>query len=95
VDTAATHHQDGGPATFTHGGGHLEWYIRRTKGKRAALRALEVTGATVVQDGDGEAAGCAPVTAIESINKVIQPFKRKDPAIGRARGAKLTAGMPT
>ena len=77
------------------GDGRLEWFLRRTNGKAAAVRALAAAGAIVAQDGDGEAAGSAPVSTIAVLIELIRPYTRKDPAIGRARAARLNAGTST
>jgi hypothetical protein len=74
--------------------GRLEWLLRRTKGKAAALRRLEAAGVVVVQDAHGEAAGHAPVTAIQVIVEAIQPYTRKEVPVGRAPATRLNASTP-
>ena len=56
------------------GAGRLGWYLRRTKGKASALRALRAVGAVVHQDGDGEAAGDAAASTIDVVVEAIRPY---------------------
>ena len=56
-------------------GDQLGWYLHRTNGKAATLRELTAAGAAVRQDGDGEAAGDAPVSAIDPLISAIRPYR--------------------
>lgn len=70
----------------------IGWYLccRSRFGLTKLCRRLADTGAVVVQDGDTEAAGWAPLAALGAVLAVLRPYVRRGiPALALATGANL------
>ncbi len=80
------------------GDGRLAWYVfgKQRKTVQGWVRELQAAGAVVKQDCDLEAAGDAPVEAIEVVLGIIRPYQVKppnlsNPLIGRESRARMNA----
>jgi hypothetical protein len=80
------------------GSDRIGWCVlcksQRALNKR--LRPLRRAGATVVQEGDTEPAGHAPLARIDEVVKALRPYRRREapagaraPALGAIQGAEV------
>jgi hypothetical protein len=57
----------------------LGWCLltKSSKAKTYKLRRLAVAGATVIQEGDTEAVGSAPLERLDDILRTLQPYRKR------------------